>query len=144
MLVLYLLLGPVRSGGTAEPNPEQASAIAEIRKLGGQVTVDENEPRQPVISVDCEDTELSDTGLVHICEFAELQTLNLSGTEVTDAGLVHLKKLTKLKTLDLWATHLTDAGLVHLRGLTRIQTLNLAETVITDAGLEHLQGLTSL
>ena len=31
-------------------NPEQANAIAEIKKLGGKVTVDERSPDKPAIS----------------------------------------------------------------------------------------------
>ena len=39
-------------GLTAEPNTDQAKAIAEIEKLGGKVTVDEKSPGKPVIRVD--------------------------------------------------------------------------------------------
>ena len=51
LLVLGLPLVVVASGYAAEANPEQAKAIAEVKKLGGKVTVDEKSPDQPVIGV---------------------------------------------------------------------------------------------
>ena len=42
---LGLSLAVVASGWAAEANPEQAKAVAEIKELGGKVTVDE-EARQ--------------------------------------------------------------------------------------------------
>jgi len=103
-----------------EPRRSQDAALAEIKKLGGRVAVQETRPGRPV------------------------EILILYGPRVTDAALVHLKGLTSLKSLSLWATQVTDAGLVHLKGLTNIITLDLTETQITGDGLEHLKGLTNL
>ncbi len=157
------------SGRASETNPEQAKAIAAIKKLGGMVTRDEKSLDRPVIAVHLLNTKVTDAGLgnlerltelrelcfvntnvtdaglEHLKGLTNLQTLQLSGTEVTDAGLEHLKGLTKLRELDLWyTTRLTDAGLEHLKGLTKLQGLGLAGTQVTDAGLEHLKGLTKL
>ena len=51
LLTLGLSLAPVLCWA-AEPNADQAKAIAEIEKLGGKVTVDEKSPGKPVIAVD--------------------------------------------------------------------------------------------
>ena len=59
-------------GWTAEPNVDQARAIAEIQKLGGEVTVDEKSPEKPVIDV----------------QFVR----------ATDAGLEYLKGLTTVRS----------------------------------------------
>ena len=118
MLVLGFSLAVVGSGWATEVNPEQAKAVAEIEKLGGNVIVDEKS--QAVIGV------------------------SLRKTKVTDAELVCLKGLTNLEELELERTKVTDAGLEHLQGLTKLQWLGLAGTNVTDAGLEHLQGLTKL
>ena len=92
-----------------EPSPQhngQEAAIAEIRKLGGWVTLDVRSPKQPVV------------------------TVHLSFTKVTDAGLVHLKGLTNLRSLDLGDTEVTDAGLVHLKGLANPRRLYLGFTQV--------------
>jgi len=71
----------------------QATAVAAIRKLGGNVTFDEKSPGKPLVSVD------------------------LSSTKVTDAGLVHLKGLTPPNTV--WplscGIHATNAFPLHRR-----------------------------
>ncbi len=116
LLTLGLSLAPILDWG-AEPNADQAKAIAEIEKLGGKVTVDEKSPGKPVIGVDLEFTKVTDAGLARIKDLPQLQSLNLSGTKVTDVGLEHLKGLTRLQTLYLWGTHVTDAEMEHLKGV---------------------------
>lgn len=88
---LSLLLAPVLCCA-AEPNVDQATAIAEIEKLGGTVTLHEKSPGEPALEV------------------------NLTGTTVTDAGLANLEGLNNLKSLQLHRTEVTDAGLAHLKG----------------------------
>src|SRR5437763_421102 len=115
--ILALSLVCISSGLAAEPSSEQAKAIAEIKKLGGNVTIDEKSPGKPVVRV----------GLV--------------GSAVTDAGLEHVERLTQLQELDLWSTEVTDAGLEHLKKLAQLRTLDLSMTKrVDDAGLEHLKG----
>ena len=61
MLTLGLSLAPVLCWA-AEPNADQAKAIAEIEKLGGKVTVDEKSPGKPVIAVDLAEHQVTDAG----------------------------------------------------------------------------------
>jgi hypothetical protein len=91
ILILALSLVPVFSWA-AEPNTDQAKAIAAIEKLGGKVTVDEKSPGKPVSSVD------------------------LEGTQIIDADLVHLKALTQLQDLDLCNRSRCDRVRPHSRG----------------------------
>jgi hypothetical protein len=70
------------------------AAVAAIKKLGGFVSFEENNPGKPVVHV------------------------SLFGQDVTDASLEHLKELTSLTSLDLVNTRVTEAGLEHLKGLT--------------------------
>jgi len=107
---------------TAETNTDQAKAIAEIKKLGGKVTVDE---KSPVISVELEGTRVSDANLASLKGLTQLQSLELKNTDVTDAGLAIVKGLTHLQSLDLTTSKVTDAGLANLCELTTLQTLNL-------------------
>ena len=144
-LALGLWLAAVSSGWAAEPNPDQAKAVAEIKRWGGKVTVDEKTPDKAVTGVDLTGIQgLEYGGLEYLEGLTRLQTLSLARTEVNDAGLGHLEGLTRLQTLSLERTQVGDAALGHLKGLTRLKGLNLAETKITDAGLEHLTGLTQL
>ena len=51
ILVLGVSLVVVASGFAAEANPDQAKVVAEIERLGGNVTVDGKSPGKPVIGV---------------------------------------------------------------------------------------------
>lgn len=129
---------------TAEsPDQRQAKAVADLRRLGGSVTVDENRPEKPVVAVDLHGTGVSGVGLSRLSGFTDLRSLNLAFTTVS-MGWEHLKGLAKLQTLNLKHTQVTDAALQHLAGLTDLRTLNLALTPVGDTGLEHLKGLTQL
>jgi hypothetical protein len=118
--------------------------IAAIKKMGADVTVDEDSPDSRVIKVRLENC--IDAALIHLKEFTELRELELYDGQITDAGLIHLKDLTNLTDLGLGKNkQITDAGLVHLKGLTSLTHLDLSSnTKVTDAGLVHLKGLTKL
>ena len=73
---------------TAEPVETQEQAIAAIRKLNGEVTIDEKSPNKPVIGVDLHSTKITDDGLIEVTELFQLQSLNLNGTNITDEVLV--------------------------------------------------------
>ena len=130
-----------KKNDATKATPEEV--IAAIKKLGGQVKVDNNKAVVEVRLVGRQDL-LTDAGLEHLKGLTNLQTLYLSGTKVTDAGMEHLKGLTELQVLYLSGTQVTDAGLEHLKGLTNLRILALRNTNVTDAGLEHLKGLTNL
>src|SRR5262249_5794593 len=89
-------------------------------------------------------TKITDKGLKHLKNLADLQTLLLSNTKVTDTGLRDLEPLIALKWLDLKATQITDAGLSSVRRLNRLERLSLEGNSITDKGLEQLRELATL
>ena len=131
-----------RKPANTEPvNSTLDDAITAIKKLGGKVTVDEN---NDAIKVRLGYSKITDAGLEHLKELTELKELFLNNTDITDAGLVHLKGLTKLQGLGFTRTNVTDAALVHVESLTNLERLWLTDTRITDAGLVHLKGLTNL
>jgi Leucine-rich repeat (LRR) protein len=130
---------------------DDSAAIAEIKRFGGKVTVDEKSPDKLVLSVEFNSIpspfnslRITDDGLAALEGLSHLQSLDLSHAQITDAGLEHLSGLTRLQSLNLWNTQITDAGLVHLGGLIALRSLNLSNNKLTDAGLAHLQGLTRL
>ena len=142
--VLGLSLALVVWAAHSEAKSEKAKAVAEIERLGGKVTVDENSPDKAVIGVDLTNTNVTDAGLAHFKGLTQLQSLILAGTQVTDAGLKHLKGLRQLQAVWLVLDKMTDAGLESLEGLTQLRTLYLNDTKVTNVGLEHLKGLTQL
>jgi WD40 repeat protein len=147
---------------------QECKAAAEIKKLGGEVTHDEQSPGKPVVQVnlagtaitddqlaclaglsdlrelDLGSTRISDKGLAHLRGLTSLQTLSLVRTPVSGEGLAHLKGLRDLRDLYLVRTQVIDANLIHLKGLTTLRELTLVRTPVTDAGLAHLKGLTDL
>jgi len=87
MLVLGLSLATVASGWAVEGNTEQAKAVAQIRKLGGKVVVDNESPDKPVIGVSLVLPMVTDVGLEHLQSLTQLQSLNLTYAQVTDTQL---------------------------------------------------------
>jgi len=109
--------------------------------------------------------QITDAGLIHLEDMANLEYLTLADMPITNEGLVHLenlpkladltvdcakvsgaglKRLTKLKALNLEGSAFTDADLAHLEGLTKLERLDLSNTAITDAGLVHVKPLVNL
>ena len=138
-------------GRTARPNDEQAKVIAEIKRLGGKVILDENKPDRPVISIDFEAApmgeKMTDALLASLEGLTQLRKLNLrhpGNTDYTDSGLKHLESLTKLQSLSLGGRTITDAGVEHLKGLSQLRSLKLTGCRITDAGLVYFKGLSQL
>ena len=123
------------------PEVGQNEAIAAIEKLGGRHSLDEKER---VVSVDLQQTQVTDDDLEYLKGLTTLQSLDLFVTQVSDAGLEHLKGMTSLQHLQLRRTQVSDAGLEHLKGLAKLESLDLSSTLVSDSGLEHLKGLTGL
>lgn len=65
--------------------------------------------------------------------------MNLCATQVTDSGLEHLKNLIELQSLDISYTDVTDVGAENLMGLNQLNELNLYHTQVTDEGVAKLQ-----
>lgn len=119
---------------------EQDRALAEIKRLDGNCTVDPSSPDKPVVVVDLGFRSADDTILEQVKKFPKLRELYLWNTGVTDAGLVHLQGLSELQKLDLSGTAVTDAGLKHLKGLTNLREVNLkGNRGVTAAGVRELQ-----
>src|SRR6478672_6707576 len=101
-------IGVAAHGLAAEdkPMPTEAekAAIAEIKKLGGNVLeIAQNDPRLDV-AFHLADTKINDTHLAIVKNLPKTAILNLRGTEITDAGLANLKDLKGLTKLYLEKT----------------------------------------
>lgn len=123
---------------------DEAAAIAAIEKLGGTVRQIAQNSDDKEAAFHLSGKELTDEGLVHLKEIANLTWLNLANTKITDAGLQSLAEIKTLTRLHLEKTSVGDAGLEHLKGLENLEYLNLYGTQVSDAGLDHLQALSGL
>src|SRR5690349_4838260 len=81
-------------GGRVKRATEEESAVAEIRKMNGQV-------EQVVVAVSLSGRRATDDGLKHLEPLKELRRLDLSENFITGAGLVHLQGLANLEELNL-------------------------------------------
>lgn len=127
------------------PTEAEKAAIAEIKKLGGNVLeIAQNDSRLDV-AFHLIDPKINDTQLALVKNLPRTASLNLRGTEITDGGLANIKDLKGLTKLYLEKTKITDAGLEQLKGLENLEYLNLYGCPgVTDAGLKHLEGLKKL
>jgi hypothetical protein len=89
---------------------DEASAVREIEKLGGEIIRDDRVAGKPIVSVDFRYKEVTDAELNGVKGLKTLRTLVLRYSKVTDAGLKGLKGLQNLQTLDLSGATVTDAG----------------------------------
>ncbi|HEY0983627.1 hypothetical protein [Schlesneria sp.] len=149
VMSLFALLGTFSAGmaiaqENAAPSEAEKTAIAEVRKSGGQVMeLAQNDPRLDV-AFHLADGKITDDSLAPLKNLPRVAQLNLRGREITSAGLAHLKDLKGLVRLHLEKTKVTDEGLENLKGLENLEYLNLYGTAVTDAGLKHLHGLKKL
>jgi hypothetical protein len=152
----------------------ESDIVGELKRIGGEVTIDQEGARASVIGVRLICCTVSDALLARLGELTNLRSLSLNGTNVTDAGLDYVRRVPSLQDLSLYGTSVTDAGLKHLKGMSSLQHLNLAGnapsvgqpgipeaysssglplqaspvrplgTIITDVGLGHLRELSGL
>lgn len=140
----YLLIATCLFLPTTIASADEASAVAEIEKLGGVVRQIAQNVDDKEVAFHLSGKELTDEGLVHLKDIDGLIWLNLANTKISDDGLKHLAELKSLKRLHLEKTSIGDAGLAHLKDLTELEYLNLYGTQVSDAGLDHLASLNKL
>jgi hypothetical protein len=119
-----------------------------------------------VDSVSMSGPNFADKDLIHLREFTNLHSLDLSVSRISNAGLVRIEglsnlqqlflfrtnvsdltsvgKLTKLTHLYLGGTKITDEKLASIKDLGDLWSLDLCHTNISDPGLAHLRNLKHL
>ena len=128
----------------AEMAKKRQETLAEIKKRGGVLQVDSDDPAKPVLVADLHGFHNVAATLDTLGPLTRLRDLNLYDTSVTDADLQRLRGLPELQTLNLSATKITDAGLATLLTLPNLHALFLNQTKITDAGLQTLRSMPGL
>jgi hypothetical protein len=119
---------------------EHQTVITQIERLGGRVSLNNDDHVEEVYLVE---SEITDSGLKQLSELTNLVVLNLDKTQISDDGLRHLSGVTKLWHLDLGNTQITNEGLRHMEGM-KLVFLHLDDTLVTDEGLQHLIGMKNL
>ena len=137
-LVLTALGVMFCSGYTAEQQTPAAkertevvgSVKAQLEDLGARIRVNEQSEIARVYRIN---TQITDTGLVHLEGLTSLQYLWLSHTEITDAGVTKLRPTTN--HCDKSLTHLTSE---------QLQNIQAKADSILEAIIERLEGSTEL
>jgi len=141
-IVLVILSGP---GCNHRVQYErQQAAIAKVKKLGGSVEIDKENPESPVLTVSLMDSRVNDEDLEFLKDLNGLQTLDLRSTKINGRGLLHLKDMKSLKTLLLHHTPITDAGMKQIKELTSLIELDVGHSFISDTGLAYIGELKGL
>lgn len=86
---------------------------------------------------------LSDDGLLHLAQMAQLEELELGGWHcpLTDRGLEVLRHLRELRRFSMfWAQRITDAGVANLSFCDRLESVNLMGTPTGDGAINALRG----
>jgi hypothetical protein len=117
-IVLVILNGPGCSHRLRYER--QQAAIAKVKKLGGSVQIDKENPESPALTVSLMDRKVSDAELGFLKDLYGLETLDLRWTKINGQGLLHLKDMKSLKRLRLHHTPITDAGMKQIKELTSL------------------------
>lgn len=96
------------------------------------------------LTLDYNQSKITDAGLVHLSGMTRLEWLDLTGCKITGRGLASLQEMTQLKRLCLGWTQVDDIGLEVIARFPKLECLELHQTRVTDAGLVHLRGLKNL
>ncbi|MCX6879462.1 MAG: hypothetical protein NTW21_37510 [Verrucomicrobia bacterium] len=92
-----------------------------------------------VVSLELQQTKVTDAGLAALAPFVKLRILQLQHTGLTDAGLAQVGKITSLEVINLYDTGVTDAGLQHLADLKHLRKIYLWQSKVTEAGAGKLR-----
>lgn len=133
----------VLSGGTLFAQAGENKAISWIEKLGGTMVRDDKAAGRPVVSVNLDNTPISNADLKIIAMLPQLQQLSLVGP-LPIAGLKELVHLKALRMLGLYK--ITDADLKGIAALKQLQRLTLIGPLTAEGfkELAHLKNMQEL
>src|SRR5437763_1395499 len=118
---------------TGSARSDEASAVAALKKLKAEVTLDDKMPGKPVVAIDLTNSPVTDADLKNLKQLPHLKSIDLANTRVTAKGLKELNGLKQLTTVGLYGTLTSDADLKELKDLQQLTRLNLTLTRVTDA-----------
>ena len=89
-------------------------------------------------------TRITDVGLAHLRDLANVDTVNVNKTGITDAGLDHLRTLSNLDVLSIDHTRVTDDGMSKLASFPKLLFLVIDNSQTTERGVAHLKNCRTL
>lgn len=130
------------------------SALAAIRKAGGEIRINFHDPTQleewfgpdvcgDVMNIDMRKGSADNDLLLQIARISELRRLDLSDADIDDAGLRSISAL-PLRELWLQSTKITDASAATISEFKSLDFLQLNATSLSDRFLEELKSLPEL
>lgn len=122
----------------------QKEAVAELRRLGADVRIENIAPSPTEIWVDYRGNETQDSSLVPIAGLEPLTALRILGGKVTDRGLLRITRVPRLWLLVVRSSQVKDPGVETISKLGTLTKLDLIEVKVTRQGLEYLSRLKKL
>src|SRR5262245_23446529 len=121
--------------GAAAGRADEATAAAQIKKLGGGTRTFNSKPGDPVTFVELANgfaDKGTDDDLKLLKEFKKLRRVHLTLKHITDDGIKELRPIKTLVVVNLTSTRVSDAGLRELKGLPKLRELAVSNTRVTD------------
>lgn len=89
--------------------------------------------------------DLDDRGLATLCEFSNVEFLNVYNNPITDEGVRSIAALPKLARLYLYhCPEVTGTAFTNFTRSSRLEIINIRDSGVTEAGCAALAGLTTL
>ena len=114
------------------------AAIAKVKKLGGTVEIDKEQPESVALTISLMDCDVKDSELGFLKDLSGLEALDLRNTKINGEGLIHLRGVTSLKKLLLHYCPITDAGARQIKELSSLTELDVGHSLISDTGLGYI------
>lgn len=89
-------------------------------------------------------TVVTDEGLAHLTQVAQIKKLYLRAPGVKGPGLAYLKRLPGLESLELQGTVVGEESLAHVAEMDGLRDLSVSYMPLTDAGLRQLREMSGL
>ncbi len=87
---------------------------------------------------------ITNKGLVYLCEIKTFKTVKLSGGNISDETLQILEKSSELKAFSISGNQINGSGLKYIADKKNIYLLDLGTCSITDEGIKNISGLINL
>jgi hypothetical protein len=94
---------------------------------------------EQLVSLDLNETPVTDSILASIGKFENLTRLHLENTQITDADISHLLNLSFLEYLNLYGNPVTDEGILLIAKFPHLRKVYLWQTKVTPDGIAALQ-----
>ena len=138
--LFLIVLKRDRSKSTAA-RQQDIVTLAKFRGLGGTAFFARSgATRQLYVEIKGKDVDKRLKRLAPLLkEFSVITALHMYESDLTDSGLVHLRGINNIESINLEKAKVSDAGLAELKHMTKLRYLILTGTNVTDSGIKTLR-----